>query len=265
EIATPVGSPKRPPTLDEILQLLKKPTANAVVNLVGLPIVDRPSFLLALLPRLQELRARVGRPHWLVLDEAHHLLPAPWQPGTVGLPQALGGVMMITVHPDMVAPAALGAVNTVVAVGSEPEAVFRKFAAAVGAAPPAVPARPLEPGEGLLWRRPGRGGGPVRPGAGPGPSARRRPTRQQRAGGRPPERSFYFTGPEGKLHLRAQNLFLFMQLAEGVDDETWLHHLHEGDYARWFREAIKDPALAEEAERVEKMDGVSAAEGRKLI
>ena len=36
-------------------------------------------------------------------------------------------------------------------------------------------------------------------------------------------------------------------MADGVDDETWLHHLRAGDYSRWFREGIKDDALADEA------------------
>jgi hypothetical protein len=39
--------------------------------------------------------------------------------------------------------------------------------------------------------------------------------------------SFYFRGPDDKLKLRAQNLAVFVQLAEGVDDETWLFHLRQ--------------------------------------
>ena len=57
-----------------------------------------------------------------------------------------------------------------------------------------------------------------------------------------PEHRFYFRGPKGELNLPAQNLRIFMQLGEGVDDETWLHHLRQGDYDRWFREIIKDEA-----------------------
>jgi hypothetical protein len=38
-----------------------------------------------------------------------------------------------------------------------------------------------------------------------------------------------------------------------VDDETWLYHLHRGDYSRWFREAIKDPPkVARRSRRVEE-------------
>jgi cytochrome c1 len=79
------------------------------------------------------------------------------------------------------------------------------------------------------------------------------------------DKSFYFSGPEGKLNLRAQNLTLFIQLAQGVDDETWMHHLRQGDYSRWFREAIKDEELAEAAARIERAAAISPAESRESI
>ncbi|WDT82346.1 MAG: hypothetical protein MPW14_11790 [Candidatus Manganitrophus sp.] len=80
----------------------------------------------------------------------------------------------------------------------------------------------------------------------------------------PPDRSFFFQGPDGKLNLRAQNLTLFMQLADGVDDATWMHHLRRGDYSRWFREMIKDDHLAEEAAQIEA-EKLSAQESRARI
>ncbi|MBI1917666.1 MAG: HAD-IIB family hydrolase [Planctomycetes bacterium] len=264
EIATPIGSTQRAPTIDEVLQLMKTPTTNAVVSLVGLPIGDRPSFLLTLLPRLQEMRARTGRPHWLVLDEAHHLLPSSWEPGALALPPALEGVVMITVHPGMIARPALASVNTLAVIGSAPSAMFDEFSQAVGGLAPPVQAGPLEPGQALLWRR-GSGEAPLRMRVAPCKAERRRHTRKYAEGELPPERSFYFTGPEGKLHLRAQNLFLFAQMAEGIDDVTWLHHLTNGDYSRWFRERIKDEELAADAEGVERMNNRDAAESRKLI
>ena len=65
------------------------------------------------------------------------------------------------------------------------------------------------------------------------------------------------------MNLRAHNLMIFMQMADGVDDATWLYHLHRGDYSRWFREAIKDVELADEAESVQ--DGVDPLATRKQI
>jgi hypothetical protein len=79
------------------------------------------------------------------------------------------------------------------------------------------------------------------------------------------DKSFYFRGPAGQLKLRAQNLVLFIQLAAGVDDETWTHHLRNRDYSRWFREAIKDEGLAAEAAAVEADASLPPEDSRRLI
>jgi hypothetical protein len=77
--------------------------------------------------------------------------------------------------------------------------------------------------------------------------------------------SFYFRGPHGKHNLKAQNLFIFSQLAEGIDEETWLYHLQRGDYSRWFREVIKDESLAEEARITERRKDLSSWDSQRLI
>jgi hypothetical protein len=125
----------------------------------------------------------------------------------------------------------------------------------VGEPGPAKLPAELGSGEVLLWQRSRRAVRKVR--ITPARTERRRHVRKYAEGELPPERSFYFRGPEGKLNLRAQNLILFMQLADGVDDETWMFHLREGDYSDWFRTRIKDDELADEAAKVE-------AEGDKL-
>lgn len=161
EGAVSAGSPKHGPSADEVLQLLKKAGTNVVVNLVGLPLADRPSYFLALWPRLQEMRARTGRPHWIVVDEAHHLLPAAWEPGALALPQKIDRMLFLTVHPNQLTPEILKQVGAVVAVGKEPGATLDQFGGAVGEKPPRVP--PGEPGEGqvMFWPR-SEGGTPFR-------------------------------------------------------------------------------------------------------
>jgi HAD superfamily hydrolase (TIGR01484 family) len=265
--AVSLGNGQRPPTVDEVLQVLKKPTQNAGVNLLGLPLADRPTFFLTLFARLQEKRARVGRPHWVVIDEAHHLLPASWQPTAAALPQGLDRLMLITVHPRHVSPAVLATVDTVVAVGDDPGETLRQFCAAVGEKTPPLPGGvkgDAESGDVVVWRR-RTGAGPFRMHVTPGKAERQRHSRKYAEGELPPERSFYFQGPDGKLNLRAQNLILFLQLADGVDDETWTYHLRRGDYSRWFGDKIKDEHLAAEAARVEGLRQVTPAESRALI
>ena len=126
-----LGDPSRSPSVDAVMDLLEKPDQNAIVNLLGVGMADRPAFFEGLLPRLQELRARSGRPHWIVIDEAHHLLPTSWRPSSTTLPQELSGLMLITVHPDHVAPAVLSLIDTIVTVGEAPEQAIETFSAAL--------------------------------------------------------------------------------------------------------------------------------------
>ncbi|MGH8885060.1 MAG: low affinity iron permease family protein [Egibacteraceae bacterium] len=80
-----------------------------------------------------------------------------------------------------------------------------------------------------------------------------------------PEHSFIFRSPEGRLHARAQSLTLFAKLADAVDDTTWLHHLERGDYSCWFREVVRDEALASVAARLEGPGGPSADDSRQQV
>jgi HAD superfamily hydrolase (TIGR01484 family) len=261
EGAVVLGGPQRAPVATEVLKLLEKPDENAVVSLTGMKIADRPPFFLELLPQLLQMRARTGRPHWLILDEAHHLMPADWKPPSGLLPEQLRSVLFITVHPDLLAAPLLERLDTVFAVGQDAAQTLHRFTGAT--VPPDLTAQTLEPGEFLLWTR-ADAQHPLRVRANPSRMDRKRHRRKYAEGELPSDRSFYFRGPEGKLKLRAQNLILFLQLADGVDDATWEHHLKQGDYSRWFREGIKDETLADEAQRIEALN-VSAEDSRALI
>ena len=94
---------------------------------------------------------------------------------------------------------------------------------------------------------------------------RRRHRRKYAEGELPPDRSFYFKGPADALNLRAQNLILFMQIGEGVDDATWTHHLQNHHYSAWIRECIKDDALADAVREIEDQDPLPASDSRQLV
>lgn len=264
EGAVTVGGHRQPANANEVLHLLDSPGQNVTVNLTGVPLADRPSFFQTLLSRLLEMRSRLGRPHWLILDEAHHLLPTAWEPGKQALPAALDRIVLITVHPESVSPAVLKLVNGVVVVGKTAQETLTNFCQVLKEKTPKVSGEEPQRGEVLYWPR-ASDLSPFRVRIVPGKTERRRHSRKYAEGELPPELSFYFRGPEGKLNLRAQNLILFLQMADGVDDETWLHHLRQGDYSRWFREAIKDEGLAEEVEQIEQTEHLSAQRSRALI
>jgi hypothetical protein len=79
------------------------------------------------------------------------------------------------------------------------------------------------------------------------------------------DKSFYFRGPDAALNLRAQNLAIFPQIAEGIDDRTWLHHLRAGDYSQWLRDKIKDGELADDVARIEGDEALTPLESRQRI
>jgi hypothetical protein len=254
--AVSLGNEKHAPAVEEIVQLLKRPDESVVVNLLGVALEDRPGYFASLLPRLQEMRAKTGRPHWMIVDEAHHMLSPSWAQASEQIPEVLKSTIFITVHPDKLARPVLDAVGVVVAVGSNPGEVLDSFARAVNSDSPGWHGD-LEKGEALIWRQ-HNGGKPLRILAEPSTVEKRRHKRKYMQGALSDEEAFYFRGPEEKLNLKAPNLSTFMQLADGVDDETWKWHLRRGDYAKWFECCIKDPDLAKAAERIAAQDGDAA-------
>jgi len=264
EQAVVLGGPKAAPQSGEVLRVLENPEANVVVSMTGMPIPDRPPFFLKLLPHLLQMRARLGRPHWLILDEAHHLLPAEWLPPEGMLPDELTSMLLITVHPDMLSTAVLERLNTLLAIGPEAAGILQYFAQAGNTPIPVWKSKPPVMGELLHWTRTGKAPPQVVK-THPCRQERRRHRRKYAEGELPPERSFYFQGAEKKLNLRAQNLMLFLQLADGVDDATWEHHRRKGDYSRWLKDSIKDAELAAEVERIEALAKIDPLEGRRQI
>jgi hypothetical protein len=261
--AVALGDDERAPSVSEVLDVLAKPDQNAAVNLTGVSVTERPALFASLLPRIQELRAKTGRPHWIIIDESHHVLPSSWEAAGLTVSQRMYGVMAITLEPDRVAPAILSTIDVVIAIGKDPAATLKIFCETVGETPPVLAEMTLDSGEAVAWFR-DSSELPFLFQSTVSRRERRRHRRKYAEGELTPDLCFYFRGPEGKLNLKAQNLAVFVQLADGVDADTWLFHLKNGDIARWFREVIKDPELALEAELMERAD-VTAEESRKHI
>jgi hydroxymethylpyrimidine pyrophosphatase-like HAD family hydrolase len=258
-----LGNASRAPSVDEILSVLEDPGTSLSVNLLGIMLADRPEFFAQLIPSLQALRARTGRPHWIVLDEAHHMLPPLWGFASATLPRKLGETILVTVHPDRLASAVLKPIDIVIAVGPSPEQTLRKFADATGQPLAWPPDLTCDPGMTVVWFA-GDGQAPFALTPRPGRAERIR-HRRKYADGNMRWHSFYFRGPDKRHNLRAQNLAVFCQIGDGIDEETWLFHLKRGDYSRWFRHSIKDDHLANETERIEQRHDLTPAQTRALV
>jgi phosphoglycolate phosphatase (TIGR01487 family) len=258
-----VGNAQQVPSSAEVLTVLSKPEQNLIVNLMGVKIDDRPLFLAQLLPSLLEMRVRTGRPHWIVIDEVHHMFPSSWN-AAVTLPQSVNGILMVTVHPEHVATSALSLIDTVIAVKS-PMQTFTEFCNTVGHQLPNEPLpTELASGSAVAWflkteEQPFQFKVilPVQ--------ERQRHMRNYAEGNLGNDRCFFFRGEDEKLNLKAQNLIMFNQLAAGVDDRTWLYHLHSQDYSKWLRNSIKDKALAVEVSEIETDGNLSPTDSRDRI
>lgn len=259
-----LGNTQHGPTVAEIVTTLERPDVSVVANLVGVPLQDRPTFFMSLVPALQERRARSGRPHWILVDETHHLLPSEWQQSQDVSAAALRGMIYITVHPEHVAKAVLDSVDTIVTLGEDPWGTIQRYCETIRIRPPHLSRAELAPGEALLWHREPQHTA-VQFRITPCETDRRRHRRKYVEGELPVERSFYFRGPDNRLNLKAHNLILFAHLADGVDDVTWLYHLRQGDYSRWMNQSIKDPHLSDEVQGIEQQSSLSAAHSRGLI
>ncbi len=264
EDAAVMGSPDRAPSVDECMQLLAKPNQNVVINLVGLEFSDRPAFFMTLFARIRDLRAKTGRPHWLIVDEVHHVLPADWKPAELNLPQELDGVLMISVSPSAVSTTALQLVNTVIVIGEKPAMMLREFADVNGRPVPATPLEKIPKGEALIWHKDSKEP-PLHFAIEPSKTDRRRHIRKYAEGALPEERSFYFQGPDKKLNLRAQNLIVFTDLADGVDADTWLFHWQRGDVSGWLHRCIKDKELTDRVRALEMEVPDDADASRKAV
>src|SRR5258708_1120501 len=113
------------PSIAEIRELLKDPCQNLVVCTLSIPLTDRPDFFARLMPVLLDLRRRYGHPHWILLDEAHHLIPATTHPLTAGvssgrLPDDFNNFVLISTSPHALAFAMLSKVGLVLTIRENP-------------------------------------------------------------------------------------------------------------------------------------------------
>lgn len=257
-----VGDERKEPTLEEVVGALRSGNS-VVVNLLGVALDQRPLFLGPLMARIAEYRVRHGVPHWLVVDEAHHMMPE----GEVTLAESVTnlppGALLVTVHPERLAADVLRKIDEVFVVGKSPKQALSGFLGRIGANVATFDGE-LAAGEALRWRK----DDPdvlQRFDVVPPRAERRRHERKYAAGDLGHDKSFYFRGPKGALNLRAGNLALFLQMAAGVDDATWLHHLERHDYSGWLRDSIKDEELARSVLAIESDPTLSAAASRARV
>jgi hydroxymethylpyrimidine pyrophosphatase-like HAD family hydrolase len=246
-----LGTREQTPSAEEVIEVLSKPQESCVVSLFGTKKDEQPEAFNELLRGLLKFRRKTGRPHWILIDEAHYPLPASWNQGEDISIEQLGGVMFITAFIDRLHPDVLHSLTGFLALSDNPENLIHSYCDLIGKTPCQLP--PPSDGQqhqaafwwcdkdGPFWLK------RIEP---KGEHLRHQSTYLE--GEMDEDLRFYFRGPKNELNLGAQNLRMFLEMGKGVDDETWLYHLKRGDYSNWFRDVIHDDELAAVATRLQK-------------
>ena len=255
------------PTAEEVDQLLRQSRTSLVLDLSAMGLAEKVAYATKVLAVVAAVRSTTGLPHWLVIDEAHHVLPAEGSPAADLVRPGVEGLALITLDAAELAPAVRPLPNVVAstelaAIQAGVRTVLAAQANGSGALAIGGPA--LERGEAALaWLEPTPRA--VRFRVSRRRVHHRRHVRKYAEGELPPERSFFFRGPTGALNLRAANLVRFAELAEGVDEATWAHHLAAAEYSAWVRQMIKDSELADEIAAIERAGSPTSESRRQVV
>jgi hypothetical protein len=111
------GDAHEVPRLTDILAALEHPTLSVNINLAALSMETRPVFVDALLLQLQALHERVGRPHCILIHQAHRFLVGSQAAAATA---RLSEVTMIysSAEPEQLPPHVLDGVSLVIVAGA---------------------------------------------------------------------------------------------------------------------------------------------------
>ena len=237
-------------------EIEQDPAACLVADLSGLPHTKKLRVVERGLAGIRDLRARLGRPHWVVLDEAHYSLHA----GGVD-ERAIGiedkGFCLPTYRSSWIRPTVVRAMDVfVLARTTAPgELAFLRTALrelGEGGARAVDSLPDLPPGEFVLVQ--GRDAGPAEPVTFvpvPRETIHVRHLRKYAEGGVPVEHRFYFRQPEGELVATANSLTSFGHALAAIDDRVLAFHAERGDFSRWVLGVFSDPTLGQQLRKTE--------------
>ncbi|CAD0264923.1 HAD-IIB family hydrolase [Pseudomonas veronii] len=256
--AVTVGGLTTPPTTEESLHHLLQARLNVVVSTLALDPAARVQLFGELLPFIQQLRSSTGRPYWMVVDEAHYMLPhcAAWPSGFL----ANMGAIIVALDFDQVCPSLLDAVDVLVTLGSTARELVQRYAQHTQRRCPEFPARSSEPDYFCLWDV--RHGGDVVLMAQQQPEQKHhRHSGKYAVGDVGAWHAFYFPS----LDQRASNLAEFLSSLARLDDPAFRQHREAGDFSNWFREVIRDDVLANETRLLENDASVPLRDAQEQI
>ncbi len=254
-----IGDATQVPLIGEVIQLLKDPRENLSICLLGLPFADRPGYFRELLAQIAFLQQNLGHPHFLILDEAHHLVPKGLSLEVFNILEDSPSFLAVTTNSRLLHPSLVKKINVAMMMGDSSKEEWNSFAEINNLKIAAL--ADVKNCNAIVWRK---NHPELRYVKASIPTQLLKRHKRKYATGDMGYNSFYFRGPGGMLNLKAQNLYMFIQMGEGVDDDTWLFHLRRHDYSNWFRNTVRNAELASDAENIERKEN-RAKQSRQAI
>ena len=146
-----IGDENQPPQVQEILQVLTQAEESVAVCLLAVPFDERPYFFRELLHAILHLREQTGHPHFLIIDEAHHLVPRDFERSFFNFPDDFTGFFAITTQPGLICTDLLRRFNVVMTMGETPVATLESFACITKTKIDIPPDLPKQKGTVLFW------------------------------------------------------------------------------------------------------------------
>jgi hypothetical protein len=256
-----VGGREGLPSPPQLAQIVRSGLGSVVVDL-SLARGDRAAYIREALGALERLRAEIGLPHWIFVDEAH----VPF--GVAGMARrgfdaARQGFCLVTYRPMDLCDGARRGIDFFLALpgerGIDPE--IRDALARAAEVPPGV----LDPqltgvglGQAVLLR--------------PAPQPEVRVFQlaprwvahvrhwHKYAGSRlPPGERFHFRDRRGPTGAIVANLAEFHHELRRCGEGVLRHHANGSDFSRWIYEVIQDSTLAASVQLVEARLGTASA------
>ena len=235
---------------------LRDPAASTVLDLSSLPHAAKVAVIERALRKIREIRRSIGRPHWILIDEAHYSLHGGGVAADALDVENLG-FCFVTYRPSWLREQVIQAVNIFVLArtsGREEMAFLGSTLPAVvseGAGISEALAR-LPRGEFLLVQR-NRGHHPsaVTFVAAPRQTIHVRHLTKYVDACVPPGREFRFRGADGRVIASADSLHSFRRVVATAPDDVLAHHAGHGDFSSWVRDVFADAELARQLRKIE--------------
>ena len=202
----------------------------------------------------RRLRQRLGRPHWIVLDEAHYSLhPTGVRETAIGLEHR--GFCVVTYKSSWLRPSVLKAIDTfVLARTTAPEELSflqEALAGAGEAGQRAVEVLPDLPAGEFVLLQPNSETGALTFTLSPRQTPHVRHLRKYADSQVPADQRFLFRGPDGHVVASAESLSAFRGAVASAPEAVLAHHAGRGDFSRWVVDVFGDRTLGHQIRKLE--------------